>query len=286
MQKNFKSVFYAKNLSDIFYNLKTVPHLKILAGCTQCKRTFDGQCYNLPDSSLVIRAISELKKISRKEHFITFGSAVSLNSILDLGKKHVPSVLYEAVDQMATSSIRNLATIGGNICAANCKTSLYAPLIALDTELEYKSPRETKTVNFSYFKGIPEGYILTEIKIPLEDWNISIYKRLGPKTVLSDESGSFCFLADTSRGVLSDFHIVYCKEIILRSRELENKLIGSRLPLNRHSIDNLINDYISIFSSEFITTEKYKNSDDAENEFSFQKWQLANLLKYSFEHLV
>jgi CO/xanthine dehydrogenase FAD-binding subunit len=286
MQKNSKAVYYAKNLSDIFYNLKTVPHLKILAGCTQCERTTDGQCYNLPDSSLVVRAIPELKKISRREHFITFASAVTLNSILELGKKHVPSVLYEAVQHTATSSIRNLATIGGNICAANYKTSLYAALAALDAELEYKSPRETKTKPFAYFTGIPEGYVLTEVKIPLEDWTVSIYKRLGPQTILSEESGSFCFLADTSRGILGDFHIVYCGDIFLRSRELENKLIGSRLPLNRHSIDNLINDYATIFSSAFVKTEKYKEEEDADNEFSFQKWQFTNLLKYSFEHLI
>ncbi|OJF75938.1 MAG: hypothetical protein BKP49_08920 [Treponema sp. CETP13] len=281
MQKNNKALYYAKNITDIFYNLKTVPHLQIFAGCTQCGRTADGKKCNLPDSSLIVRAIPELKKITKTEYLLILGGAVTLNSILALGKKHVPETLYSAIEQTATSSIRNIATIGGNICSRNCRTSLYSVLIALDAELEFKSARETKTILFPLFKGVPDGFILTEIRIPLGDWNVGIYKRLGAKALLNEESASFCFLADTTRNILTDFHVVYSGKTFLRSRELENSLIGSHLPLTQHSIDSIILDYIHLFEELFPVNDKQSNQIVA-----FRKWQFTNLLHYSFDNLI
>jgi hypothetical protein len=46
-----KTFFQAKNLSDVFYQLKTISNLKVVAGCTSFSRKA------LPDNSISVRDI-------------------------------------------------------------------------------------------------------------------------------------------------------------------------------------------------------------------------------------
>ncbi len=172
--------FFVSSLNEALQQLKNISGLSVLAGCTTCPSYCDGTKIKLPPSVLFVKYVPELQAIARKERFIEFGSAVTLNAILDLGKNRIPSFFYDAVASVAFHNVRNLATLGGNICKGDHKMSLYSPLLAMDAVLEFKSYAETKRIAMSKFTGVPDKFLLTKIHIPVEDWSTAYFKRLGP----------------------------------------------------------------------------------------------------------
>ncbi|MBQ0166998.1 MAG: FAD binding domain-containing protein [Treponema sp.] len=270
MASNKNTVYIAKTMSDVMFHIKTVPNLAILGGCTSVNEW--------PASSLVIRNINDFKQIGLHEHYAEFGSAVTLSQIHALGQKRIPSVLYEAIDTIANPFVRNIATIGGNICAGGIKHTLFSPLLALDAQLEIISLTDAQYIPFSKFVIVPEKCILSRVRVPLTDWEVAVFKRLGPEHQLTDESATFTFLATTQKGVLSDLRITFCSSIVLRSRELENTIIGSRLPLSEKAID-----LVAEKANELYDGAMAEQADAKPNPM--QKDQFLNLLRTSLNQL-
>lgn len=268
MQKSNKTVLIAKNISDVFYHVKSVSNIQVLGACTQVEK--------IEEKSVSIRSIPELKLIEKKERYIDFGPAVTLNEILKFGKNKVPKILYDAILSIANKSIRNIATLGGNICAKGIKHTLWAPLLALNARIELKNQNETKYIYFSNFKEVPKGFIISKIRIPIDEWEIESFKRIGPEGKITENSASFVFLVSTQKDVITNIKIVFAGINVFQSQELENKIIGTRLPLNNKIIDEILKDakiqYEAIFSEE--------------NKNIMLEKQFLNLINYSLYELM
>ena len=267
MQKNNSTVLIAKSLDDVFYHINTVNNLQILGGCTRVS--------SINEISLTVCPIPELATIDRKERHIDFGPAVTLAQMLTIGRNKMPSVLYDAISTIGTPAVRNLATLGGNICAEGQKLTLYAPLLALDARLEFRNQTEFFYTPFSKFTTIPHGFVLTKIRVPIGDWEVAIYRRVGPSNYITPQSAGFVFLADMQKDILANIRIAFAGNIIFRSFELENRVIGTRLPLSRKTIDSLVSE------AETQYTATVKDQDT----FPILKAQFLNLLRYSLEQL-
>lgn len=82
------------------------------------------------------------------------------------------SALADAVDVLGSIQIRNIATIGGNICTAAPSADTVAPLLVLDAQLKLKSTKSERMVPIDqFFIGpgetvLSDDEILTEIEIP------------------------------------------------------------------------------------------------------------------------
>ena len=262
-----KTIFYANNLDEVFYQLKTVSGLRIVGGCTAMGA--------LAEKTLSIRAVPELRTFDKFERHFDFGPAVTLAHIEAIGQNNVPSVLYEALHGMANPQVKNLATVGGNICHPGHKHTLYAPLLALDTRLEVRNEQKTDYIPITQFSGVPEGYLLTKIRVPIEEWEVAVFRRLGPAHVITDMSAAFVFLANTQNGQLSNLRIAFAGGFWFRSLELENKLIGSHLPIPATSIRELVREAGAQFdraAGNMTVTPILKD-------------QFLNLVKYSLEQL-
>lgn len=279
MASNKNTVYIAKTMSDVLFHLKTVPNLAILGGCTSVSQW--------PASSLVIRSIADLKQINLHEHYCEFGSAVTLSMIHSLGRKRIPSVLYDAIDSIANPFVRNLATIGGNICAEGKKHTLFSPLLALDAQLEIHNITDAQYIPFSKFTRIPDKCILSRIRVPNSDWEVAVFKRLGPEHELTDESAAFTFLATTQKGILSDLRIAFCSNIVIRSRELENTIIGSRLPLSDKAIDMVTEQADKLYDEAMneLMDSTLENDETVQIISPMQKDQFLNLLRTSLNQL-
>lgn len=267
MENDKHMVFTAKNVNEILYHLKTVFGIKIIGGSTYLG--------SLPEKSLSVRNIPELSVIDKHERYIDFGPAVILNDILHLGTNFLPQVLYDAILSIATHTIRNMATLGGNIMAQNTHLSLVAPLLALDTSLKFKTAKSFEVIPYSKFTEIPQDAVLVSIRIPTEDWNVAIFRRLGPSHKISNESCSFCFLAKTEKNILINLKMCFSGPFVFTCKELENKYLGIRLPLSKQVIE----EFISIASENF---------DIAAGEIEYSpliKQQFINLLAYSLHEL-
>lgn len=269
--KNNVTVYFARYVSDVLYQLKSNNNLKICGACTRIKE--------LPDVSIFVRNIEELTMIDRRERYIECGTAVTLSQLEKLGTRRIPEILYQALINTATPFVRNIATIGGNVCSEKIKGTLFAPLLAIDARLEFRNHLETKIIPISMFDSTPQGYMLTKVRIPLEEWDVAVYKRVGASYTLEENSASFVFLANTQKGMLSDLRIAFCGALVLRNRDLENNLIGSRLPLSEKDIQGMLETSAELFDS--ILAEKTLK-DETINSL---RMSFLNLLKYSLEQL-
>ena len=194
---------------------------------------------------IYIGEIEELSRISRTEKYLEIGAAVTISKMLNIGKNIIGSVLYNALLATGTPSIRNLATIGGNICAASAYSTILPVLYAVDTRVEIRSIRKSYWLPLSRFilnsgKNIlQEGDVLTRIRIPSEEWPYQCYKKITGRKTQRIASLVFCAIAETSKNVLSDIRLVYgaLGPKILRNREFELKLAGRKLPLSEKEVN-------------------------------------------------
>ncbi|MBO7123356.1 MAG: FAD binding domain-containing protein [Treponema sp.] len=274
MQNN-KTLFLAKNVSEILYQIKNVSGLEIVGGCTSIS--------DLPEKALSVRDVAELKMINHHERYIDFGPAVTLNQILELDKERVPQILSEAAKSVANHFVRNMATLGGNICGSvknpkAIKRSLYAPLLALGASLKFRNTENqmSVTVPFSKFTSVQPKQLLVNIHIPAEDWDVSVYRRSGPTAKLTEDSSAFCFLARTDQGVLSTVKIVFSGSIVFQDSELESKLLGVKLPLNQKAIQ----DYLAAAQTAF-----EKSFEPTTPNIARLKEEFLNFTRYSLNQL-
>ena len=82
------------------------------------------------------------------------------------------SALADAVDYLGSVQIRNVATIGGNVCTAAPSADTATPLLVLGTQVKIKNLREERTLPIEqFFKGPGEsvlktGEMVKELLIP------------------------------------------------------------------------------------------------------------------------
>jgi carbon-monoxide dehydrogenase medium subunit len=127
----------------------------------------------LPEHLISLKGVAELKGIHDEKEGMKIGTFVTLGEIEH--SKMIQDkfgVLWDAVQVMASRQIRNLATIGGNLCSAAPSADTAPPLIVLDASVEILSPNgKRKVLVENFFKGPGEsdlkpGEILTQIMIP------------------------------------------------------------------------------------------------------------------------
>ncbi len=275
---NDKYVVYAKNLTDVFYYLKTIQNLRLLGSGTAHQHLHGKEYLNLDATALFLRNIEELQQIDKKERYIDFGSATTLSKMIEVGRKKLPKVLYEALIETANPLVRNIATLGGNICCHERKMTLFSPLLALDAKLEFKpSVQEGYFIPLSKLTSVDPLHILSKVRVPIEDWDVAIFKKLGPSGGITDLSASYTFLAQSEKGILTDLRIAFCGSLSLRSDELENRLIGTRLPLS----PKLKNEVLEAAAIDFYNQLGFANISLNPILHS----QYVELLEYSLDHL-
>jgi CO/xanthine dehydrogenase FAD-binding subunit len=116
-----------------------------------------------------IAGIPRLQGIRTLEGGISIGSATRIAEIAS--RTDLPACLLRGARSIGSPQIRNLATIGGNVCNASPCGDTLAPLIALDALFVLESGKGTRELRAEEFFVGPKktllrpGEILTEIRI-------------------------------------------------------------------------------------------------------------------------
>lgn len=117
--------------------------------------------------------IPELRDIRTDEHNIYVGSGVTHNTIIandSIGE--ILPVLVEAVSKIGSEQVRNIGTIGGNLCTAASCCDTAPVLLSLDASVEIMNHEGVRTIplkDFFVFNKktvLVKGDILTKIIIP------------------------------------------------------------------------------------------------------------------------
>ena len=92
------------------------------------------------ESLLNIRRVSELHGIAVEGEHLILGTLVTVTELLTdpLVRRHAP-LLAEAADHFASDQVRNMATLGGNLCNASPASDMAPALLALDAEVALAS---------------------------------------------------------------------------------------------------------------------------------------------------
>jgi len=239
-------VFFPVSFHELFTTWSRFPNAVPYAGGTNVIWKQGKNILTLPPVILCLDKLSELHRITRTEHYLEIGSMVKLNKLIWLGKI-VPEILCICLENIAGVQLRNIATIGGNICCSTRLLDSPAPLTALDAQYELRSAYSSRWVAASRFHDAEEHNVLekqellTRVRLPINQWDYSVYKKFYNED--KSNSKALVFLARTQKNILSDIRVVYKDDTILRNKNGEGILAGKTLPLNRKTAGDFIEDW-------------------------------------------
>lgn len=175
---NFKELYEAFSVREAIELLDAHKDAKIIAGGSDVLIKIRAE--ELEDATLVsIYGIDALRGVSMTDDGtirilpLTSFSDIAANPII---RKHIP-VLGEAVDMVGGPQIRNIGTIGGNVCNGATSADSAPTLFAYDAELEVTSAAGVRTVPIREFYAGPgrvhlsHGELMTAINIKKESYS-------------------------------------------------------------------------------------------------------------------
>ena len=164
--------FKPKNLEEVLTLLaKYGEKAKLIAGGTDVIVMIKQKAM-APDVLISLRGIPDLDQI-KFNGSLSIGPMVTHRGIekSEVIRKNF-SALTDATDYLGSVQIRNVATIGGNICTAAPSADTATPLLVLGTQAKIKSLKKERTVPVEeFFKGPGEtelkpGELVRELLIP------------------------------------------------------------------------------------------------------------------------
>ena len=236
-------IYYPKTINELLALYKSMPDSTLYAGGTDLLCGNESKIPDFKTNIIFLSRIEELSSIRRSEGYLEIGACAKLNKIIGIGEHVLKPALYKALGSIATNEVRNLATIGGNLCSLRRRKSLYPLLTLLDTRLEIRKQGGSRWVNLKKFmtdsEELAPGEVLTRIRIPFNNFNNQHFKLTGNLRTSYDSAITFACIASVQKEVLTD--IRFCaglnKNTIFRVREFEDALSGRKLPIFRITED-------------------------------------------------
>lgn len=257
-------IYSPSSLQDLLRIYSLNKDALIYAGGTKSLLQNESDNLSMKGSVINIMGIEDLKKINRTDRYLELGATATISRILELGKSIVPEALYSALKQLGPPHIRNMATIGGNICVSESTMDLFPLLLVHDAQLELRKQKElrkarrllkgdskwipaSRFINNEGKINIEPGEILTRIRIPNDSWTFQDYT----KTEGLSSPLVFTGLANVDKYIITDLRLCFSTstERIIRKRDIEADLIGRRVPLSRKEISHLNGKLKEVFHS-------------------------------------
>ncbi|MDR0410496.1 MAG: FAD binding domain-containing protein [Treponema sp.] len=243
MDVPLNQVFSPATFQELFSAWEKFPDAVPFAGGTELMRNQGRRIPRLPRNILYLDKLDELKRITRTERYLEIGAMVPLNDIIYLSKV-VPDALIRCLESIAGPQVRNLATIGGNLCYKHRRLNTFTLMVALDALFELRAQYSARWISASRFASLVDQWesheIVSRIRIPLDQWDYSMYKKFSHQEI-DDWDGSAVLILRSEKNILIDLRIVFAGRIILRDRNLESLLIGRSLPLTEKDAVSFIN---------------------------------------------
>lgn len=193
-----------------------------------------------------ISSIKELNYIIKDGALIRIGATARLSEIgmSAVVKEHLP-VLADAASQMGSLQVRNLGTIGGNLCNASPAADTASPLLVLDAMVNVRGIDRQRLVPLKgFFTGpgkttLAPGEILAEVQIPLtKPAGSSCFIKLGRRNAFTLSIVSVATLVKVKDGIFDDIRIALgsVAPTPFRASKAEEHLIGEKV--NEQVIDD------------------------------------------------
>ncbi len=211
----------------------------ILAGGTDaCVYMAEGFCD--PETLIDIGAIDSLRGIETQPSddgdVLWIGACTTISEIE--ASEALPRALRQGAHAIGSPQIRNLGTIGGNICNASPCGDTLAPLLSLEARFVLRSATGTRTVESAdFFTGpkqtvLQAGELLECIDLPIDscEW-ISAFRMIGNRNGQAISQVNAAVSTKLEGGVIQAMRAAVgsVAPVPLRLPQLEGALVGKTL---------------------------------------------------------
>ena len=239
---DIENYYNAETIKEAVTLLKEHPDARVISGGSDVLiKIREGR---MAGTSLVsIRDIEELKGIERKENgdiYIGAGTVFSHITADPIIQKYIP-VLGEAVDQVGGPQIRNIGTIGGNICNGAVSADSVPTVFSYNALLHIANAEGGRSVPVREFYlgpgrvALKQGEVLTHVIIPKNEYEgyhghyikYSMRNAMDIATI----SCSVVSKVDQQAGVIEDVRITFgvAAPVPYRCTKAEEALKGMKI---------------------------------------------------------
>lgn len=194
------------SLDEVFRLIRDVPSTRLFAGGT------DVMVRSSPDTLwreplLCLERVEELRGIHESATEVRIGATTTLSELIasSLIAERFP-LLRQAARHIGAPAVRNMGTLGGNICTASPAGDTLPPLYILNAEVELRSLKGTRRMPIGVFITGPgrtqreEGEVLCAVVIGNEqDFNFHHFEKVGQRKAMAISVASLAFAAETRR---------------------------------------------------------------------------------------
>ena len=196
----------------------------------------------IPKLLVDLSGLNEFKYVKSKEGVIRVGA---LTTISELAANQLMTPKYSVFKEVASKfggpSIINMATVGGNICAASSSEDLIPVLLVLNAQVQVRSITGERTIPIEEFLSgkrttqLRPNEILVETRFPdLEVTSTCSFEKVGMRNSLITAfvNCAVYLHMDGSAKVIDDVRIAFNRtsgKIPQRARETETALKGKTL---------------------------------------------------------
>jgi carbon-monoxide dehydrogenase medium subunit len=193
-----------------------------------------------PPALVSLQSISKLNRLSYSpKSGLRLGAMTTIHEIevSPIIKKYYPC-LREAASQLGSYQVRNLATVGGNLCHASPAGDMITPLMALGASVRLESIRGQRLLPIEkFFKGpgktvLKPGECLLEILVPVSEPNTySAFVKYSRREVLDLAIVNLAACIRVSGGSCEDLRIFLgaVGPTVIRAHHAESVLKGCLL---------------------------------------------------------
>ena len=216
----------------------------------------------IPEAVIDIKGIAELQRLELKDGVLHVGSRVTFAELIEseLVKDHFP-VLWEASRTVASTGVRNRATLAGNICSAVPSLDGAPPLLVYDAWVRACNKSEERRIPIAeWFTGPKRTALLTDELVTAIEIPLPHKKSAGCYLKLGRYKGED--LAQVGLAVLTEegptYKIAFCAvgPVPKRAAKIEALLKGKKLS------DSLIKKAQALVSSEISPIADIRSSKE------------------------
>jgi carbon-monoxide dehydrogenase medium subunit len=254
-----------KSLKEALQLKKTIVGAKFISGGTDLIVQIKNRELK-PRALISLRSIPELATI-KVNGGARIGALATISEIIEHPEVgHNYPLLLEAAKSLGSVQIRNVATIGGNLCNCSPSADMALPLLVLEAKVRLQSAKASRDVPLSeFFKGPGESClssdeILTEILLDpphqkakatfLKKGRVKMDLALASLALLLVIEGGRCRKARIAAGSVAPIPLrLYKVETLLEGNAISKDLVSKAQQLAREIVSPI---------TDVRTTEEYR----------------------------
>ncbi len=202
-----------------------------------------------PPVLIGLAGVKELQSIEELSGAVFIGAHATHTRLLSHPRirEHFP-VLASALRSLGSPPIRNMGTIGGNICTASPAGDVLPPLYVLGAQVELRKKDGSRRVPIREFilgpgtTALTDGELLSGVWLKKEDsFTIHHFEKVGQRKALAIAVASLAALVTTTEtGIVEKARFAWGSvgPTVVTSQDAEDALVG--LPLGLKALQSIV----------------------------------------------